>query len=73
MHIIAERNKEKLILHLSQNRVELYGWLCFSAMSEAILLYTVMARYGSSTIDNPTDSSFSLYCCFPWLATRFDT
>ena len=43
MHIIADRNKEKLSLHLSQNRVELYGWLCFSAMSEAIPLHTVVA------------------------------
>ena len=42
MHIIADRSKENLSLHLSQNRVELYE-LFFSAMSEAILLYTVVA------------------------------
>ena len=46
MHIIADRNMKKLSLHLiisQKKRVELYELLYFSAMSEAILLYTVVA------------------------------
>ena len=42
-HITAERRREKLSLHLSQFMVLLYGLLCLSAISEAILLYTTFA------------------------------
>ena len=41
-HITAERRREKLSLHLSQFMVLLYGLLCLSAISEAILLYTLL-------------------------------
>ena len=42
-HITAECRREKLSLHLSQFMVLLYGLLCLSAISEAILLYTTFA------------------------------
>ena len=41
-HMIAERKSMKHNLHLSQNRVRLYGCCCFSAMMETILLYTTV-------------------------------
>ena len=43
MHIMADPNNEKFILHLSQCSVELYGLPCFSARREASLLYTTVA------------------------------
>ena len=42
-YMMAERRSKKLSLHLSQNRVWLYGCCCFSAMRKAILLYTTVA------------------------------
>ena len=43
MHIMADLSKEKFNLHLNQCSVELYGLPCFSAKSEASLLYTTVA------------------------------
>ena len=42
-HIIADRSREKLSLHLSQFIVLLYGLLCLSVIREAILLYITVA------------------------------
>ena len=43
MHIMADLNNEKFNLNLSQCRVELNGLPCYSAKSEASLLYTTDA------------------------------
>ena len=43
MHIIADRNKEKLSLQRIQCITFLYGFSCFSAIIDAILLYTIVA------------------------------
>jgi len=60
-HITAERRREKLSLHLSQFMVLLYGLLCLSAISEAILLYTTFAvapknRPGDEVVSEPDPS-----------------
>ena len=43
MHMIADLSSEKLSLHRSQCTILLYGLSCFSAISEASLLYTTVA------------------------------
>ncbi len=43
MHITADLSREKFSLHLTQWRVELYCLPCFSNISDANLLYTIVA------------------------------
>ena len=44
-HMTTKWSSEKLSLHLNQCSVLLFGLLCLSAMSEAILLYTTVVVF----------------------------